>query len=130
MRTLLITSAVLLTAFAPAPLPRRERGRDHQAQLVGDWHIRTIKWRGSDAYQAASLGDTTVMKSDLVVISRGQITFRGADDRAVTLKLSGSGEVRFLDLERATWQQPVLGLYKLERGLLLLSYGIDGTRPK
>src|SRR5262245_10892951 len=129
MRTLLITSAVLVTAFAPAPLPRRERARNPQAQLVGNWQLRTIKWQGNGAYQAASLGDMIVTKGELVVISRGQITFR-ADDRPVTLKLSGSGEVRFLDMERATWRQPVLGQYKLEGDVLHLSYGIDGTRPK
>src|SRR4051812_6165368 len=102
MRACLIASAVLLLAFAPAPLPRREKARDHQALLAGNWHVRTIKWRGRDHYQAAGVGDDLIVtKNQRVVIARGRITFEASagggfssPERAITFDLSGSGEVR------------------------------------
>lgn len=137
MRAWLIASAVLLTAFAPAPFPRREKAKDVQAQLVGHWHIKTIRWRGNDGYQASSFGGgMSVSKSDLVVISRGRITFESSGksssgDRTVTFTLSGTGEVRSMDIFGSFQDRPMRCLYKRSGNVLLLSINYSGgARPQ
>lgn len=133
MRTLLIASAVLLTAFAPAPLPRREKGKDHLSQLTGNWEITTIKWRGSDSYSAAVFGPIVVNKSDVVVLTRGRLTVERsgapAQNGTFAIQLSGHGAVRNIDLSGANQTTTVLGLYELRGGALYLSIGISGDRP-
>jgi hypothetical protein len=133
MRAWLVASAVLVLAFAPAPLPKRAKGKDHESQLIGAWRIRTIKWQGRDSYHAAVFGDrATITKSDRVVVSRGRITFQvngsTTEAHAFTFQLSGGGEIRQIDFGETG--RRVLGLYQFRGGVLHLSYGIDGTRPK
>jgi hypothetical protein len=133
MRAWLVASAVLVLAFAPAPLPKRAKGKDHESQLMGAWRIKTIRWQGRDSYDASSFAGFIVNKKDRVVISRGRITFQadgqpGTGDRAIALQLSGAGEVRHVDFgERA---RPMMGLYKLSGGILYLSFNYNyGPRP-
>jgi uncharacterized protein (TIGR03067 family) len=137
MRAWLIASAVLLTAFAPAPLPRRVKATDDQTRLQGHWHIKTIKWRGNDSYQGSSFGGgMSVNKNDRVVISRGRVTFESSGkpssgDRTVTFTLSDTGEVRSIDFFGSFQDRPMRGLYKVSGNVLLLSINYTGgARPQ
>jgi uncharacterized protein (TIGR03067 family) len=135
MRTWLIVSAVLVVAFAPAPLPRRERGIDNpEAQLTGTWRIKTIRWRGGESYDASAFAGYVVNKSDRVVITRGRISFQtdgGQGERTATFQLSGAGEVRHVDFTTdGKAGQPMRGLYALRGGALHLSFNYSyGPRP-
>jgi hypothetical protein len=135
MRAWLIASAVLLLAFAPAPLPRREKAKDDQARMLGTWQIKTIKWRGSAGYEASAFGDGIVNKQDRVIISRGRISFEAGSgpssgDRVFTFQLSGTGTVRSIDLTGTNQKRTVLGLYELKGGALHLSIGLSTARPQ
>jgi hypothetical protein len=135
MRAWLIVSAVLLLAFAPAPLPRREKSKDHESRLLGNWRIRTIRWQGRDSYTSSSFASYVVSTNDLVVISRGRITFqadkgRSQGDRSSGVVISGPEGVRHIDFGEKGGQT-FRGLYQLRGGVLYLSfcYTGDGPRP-
>jgi len=135
MRAWLIASAVLLLAFAPAPLPRREKAKDDQTRMLGTWQIKTIKWRGSAGYEASAFGDGIVNKRDRVVISRGRMSFEAAGgpptgDRVFTFQLTGTGTVRSIDLTGGNQRRTVLGLCELRGEALHLSIGLSTARPK
>jgi hypothetical protein len=134
MRLWLIASAALLLAFAPAPLPRREKSKDPESLLLGTWRIKTIKWQGRDGYSASSFAEFTVSKNDRVIISRGRITYSAdggpsSGDRSTGLLLSGAGEVRNIDFGEKTGRT-FRGLYKLSGGVLYLAFNYTGgPRP-
>jgi hypothetical protein len=136
MRTFLIVLAALTVGFAPAPFPKREKATDDQAQLVGHWHIKTIKWRGNDSYHGSSFGGgMSIGKNDRVVITRGRISFeaseRPANDRVVTFKISGQGAVRSMDVFGSFKDRPMQCLYKVNGNVLLLSINYTGgARPQ
>src|SRR4051794_15280411 len=129
VRQLLVVVTALLTAFAPAPFPKRtsDEGR---GRLDGAWLVRTIRWQGLRCESISLDEGFTVSKNDRLVFSHGRAAFTAPDDpdvgaRVWSFRLSGAGEVRSIDL---FWSGPLgrrrlQGIYVSHGDGLTLSVG-------
>jgi hypothetical protein len=137
MRTVLIVSAVLLTAFAPAPLPRRERGRDRHDPLQGAWVVKELRWRGNGNISGVySSSGVSVSVRDKVTIGQGLLSFeRQQPDQNLVNRWEyrTHGRAGAIDLaEEGGRQRKVPGLYHLDGSKLTLSFpssGLNARRP-
>jgi hypothetical protein len=131
-----IASAVLLTAFAPAPLARRERGRERHDPLQGAWVVKEIRYRGRDGIGGIySSTGVSVNVQDKVTIGQGLLSFERANERPdpnlVFRWEYRTNRASTIDLlEGGGKQRKVQGLYHLDGGKLTLSLPVGaGARP-
>src|SRR5262249_24035258 len=82
MRTVLIASAVLLAAFAPAPLPRPDRGRAERDRLLGTWVLKQVRHAGDTNWKGVRVGPDAVYLSEEVTISEREMLIHNRNPKA------------------------------------------------
>ena len=136
MRTMLIVSAVLLTAFAPAPYAKPDRKRERRDPLLGSWVVKKIHWqRQGEIGGIMGTEVVSVCVSDRVTIGGGRLDVQGShnarmngivfrweyrSDPASTIDLTAEGGGRL--------RMP--GLYRVEGDKLTLSFPGSSGRQR
>jgi uncharacterized protein (TIGR03067 family) len=133
MRTLLLVLAVAAPGFAPAPVPRPDRGRAERNQLAGTWVVKTIKHAGSAHWQGAGLGTLLLYVSGEVRFSdREMHVVLDRDTRArsnESLEIEVQKGTRQIDfLEKSARRTPAI--YRLEGGTLTIRYPPNTNKPR
>lgn len=122
MRTSLIVLAALMLAFAPAPLPRRDRAREDRNRLDGVWYVKAIKFRDQEHWSNVYYsGGLSFFPKERIEIAGGELTFRDQNNnprRPACWKLQAQRGTPDLDLEQANGPTRMIGLYRLEEGTL------------
>jgi len=134
MRTMLVVSAVLLTEFAPVPFPRADRPSNGHPGLAGSWVVETIRVNGTDVSGHSQSGGLEFWVADVVEIERGivRISHGNSARNSALWELCVQSEGNDLDLvPMVKGQKSTLGIYRLQRRILLLSFRSPGWgRPR
>jgi uncharacterized protein (TIGR03067 family) len=122
---------ILLTAFAPAPLPRRAPKPDPDLtldRLQGTWRFVNIYWTLDDTLQEHDLGISAVG----IEGAQFMIYYRRRSERNVfTIEINPQKKPVTLDLFHENEKTPrIQGILRREGEELHLLYNWDRERPK
>jgi RNA polymerase sigma-70 factor (ECF subfamily) len=126
MRLLVPLLAVLLMAFAPAPLPKANRGGPNAdlKALQGSWETVSLNLTGAKVDRTPGIDVTVFAGRHVSCVVSGKIATEW------TLLLDPAATPKVLDL-RNKRGQVLRGIYHLEGDTLTLCYRneLDGARP-
>jgi hypothetical protein len=131
MRTLLLVLAATALGFAPAPLPRPDRGRSDR-NLDGIWVLKQVKYVGSTDYLGAGLGSATIYLNEEVTITAREMRVKPRDPKLERQRLRIPIEVQTaerLDLLQ-TQDLRTRALYRVQGTTLTIAYPVSADRPR
>src|SRR5262245_53273492 len=135
MRTFLLAFACLAMAFAPAPLPRPDRGRAERGRVFGTWVLKQVNYAGSTSYSGAGIGTGVVYLNEDVTISEREMLFlkrdpnvRQPQPRRIAIHVDKGAQ--HIDFLQSPSPGRVLGHYKLEGAKLTIAYPIGTDKPR
>jgi uncharacterized protein (TIGR03067 family) len=130
MRTCLLVLTVAALGFAPAPLPRHDRGRPGGDPLSGTWVVKTIKHANATHWGGAGLCNIVVSLSAEVKFSDREMQIQDRwekNSRRLDVELrKGLRQVDFL--EQSTRRTPAI--YRVEGQTLTICYPTGTGKPR
>jgi uncharacterized protein (TIGR03067 family) len=130
MRTVLIASAVLTMAFAPAPLPRPDRGRADRNRLLGTWVLKQVRYAGASHYPGAGVGNGALYLSEEVTISEREMRVQNPrykrQPQDVPIEVQGGQHVDFPQGGNLRTR----GLYRVQGTTLTIAYPAGPEKPR
>jgi uncharacterized protein (TIGR03067 family) len=132
MRRFLLVLAVAALGFAPAPLPRSDRGRADRHQIHGTWRLKQVRYVGSTDYTGAWVGAGVIYVPDEVTISATEMRVRPGDPRKGESRRRIPIEVqavrRHVDfLQSREREGRVPAIYRVEGATLTICYPTGGS---
>jgi uncharacterized protein (TIGR03067 family) len=134
MRTFLLVFAVAALGFAPAPLPRHDRGRAERPRPFGTWVLKQVRYVGNTKYSGAGAGTGVIYLQDEVTITDREmrVQTRGPNKRRGEQRMEIEVQTRMPHLDFLQGQgQRTRGLYRVEGATLTIAYpvGTEKARP-
>jgi uncharacterized protein (TIGR03067 family) len=133
MRTFLLVLAAAGLGFAPAPLPRSDRGRVERPRLFGTWTLKQVRYLGTTNYGGAGAGTGIIYLKDEVTITDREMRVQSGDpnrlprEQRLAIEVqTGTSHLDFLQGQ----DRRASGLYRVEGTKLTIAYPVGTGRPR
>ena len=133
MRTCLLVLAALALGFAPAPLPRPDRGRAERNRMLGTWVLKQVRHAGATHWTGAGVGvgNGVIYVAEEVTISEREMRVLNPKNRREPQRIeievkAGPRHVDFVQ----SGDQRTRGLYRVEGATLTICYSLGTNKPR